>query len=496
MKECCPSRQGGTEVKLKELFAALLPERGPLSQRLTVSFRTIMIMMLLPALLSIVLMTGFSRVYYSFLRRAETINSLSSVVVDQLPADLFNIVAGSKSFPTGSQVDMMRDVKRTLDELIDKKPSSHLELTVARRTSETMSNYIEKLGNQMAAGASVDENMQVLEEIRKVSDLLGDMFRDAVSAEIRVANQASGQLRCSLNVAIALEAALVVFALLFIRLARERLTKAVADPLLELQVFAEKIASGKLDVRTPEPDVEELKALSDSLNVMAVKLDRLIKENQQEQENLKKSELRTLQAQVTPHFLYNTLDAIVWLAEAKKNEEVISITRALSNFYRISLSDGHDWITVSQEEEHLRGYLTIQRIRYRDILDYGIRIDESLKNETILKLTIQPLVENALYHGIRNRRGGGRIDVDVWRDDALLRVRVTDNGAGMSKEKLENLRAVLAGKQPAPDAGFGLINVDKRIKLYYDQPQGLTVESALGEGSAVSFAVPINHQVR
>lgn len=483
-------------MRLKPLFAALLPARGPLSRRLTVSFRTIMVMMLLPALLSVALMTGFSQVYYSFLRRAETISSLSSVVVDQLPADLFNIVAGRNRFPGGGQADMLGDVKRTLDELIGKRPANHLELTVARRTSETMSGYIEKLGGQMASGASVDENMQVLEEIRNVAALLGDMFRDAVSAEIREANRTSERLRMSLGAAVALEAVVVLFALLFIRSAREKLTSAVAAPLHELQVFAGKIASGKLDVRTPEPDVEELRALSGSLNVMADRLDRLIKENQQEQENLKKSELRTLQAQVTPHFLYNTLDAIVWLAETRKNEEVISITRALSDFYRISLSDGHDWITVAQEEEHLRGYLTIQKIRYRDILDYAIRIDETLKTETILKLTIQPLVENALYHGIRNRRGGGRIDIDVWRDGTLLRVRVADNGAGMTEKRLEELRATLAGRHPAPDTGYGLFNVDKRIKLYYDQPEGLTVESALGEGSAISFAVPINHQAR
>lgn len=483
-------------MKRKPFFSLLLPAHGPLSRRLTVSFRTIMMMMLLPALVSMALMTGFSRLYYSFLTRAETINSLSGVVVDKLPAELFNIVAGSKRFESGEQAAIMREVKETLDSLIEKKPASHLELTVARRTSETMAKYIDELGKQMNSGASVDENMQVLEEIRNVSTLLGDMFRDAVSAEIRAANRTSGQLRMSLGAAVALEIALVVFALAFIRSAREALTRAVADPLSELQTFAGKIASGKLDVRTPEPDVDELRALSGSLNVMAGKLDRLIKENKQEQENLKKSELKALQAQVTPHFLYNTLDAIVWLAETKKNEEVISITRALSDFYRISLSDGHDWITVSQEEEHLRGYLTIQKIRYRDILDYTIRIDESLKNETILKLTIQPLVENALYHGIRNRRGGGRIDIDVRREDTMLRVCVKDNGAGMTPDRLETLRAMLDSRQPMPETGYGLFSVDQRIKLYYDQPQGLVVESALGEGSAISFCVPIDHHAR
>lgn len=477
-------------------FPLLLPTRGPLSRRLTISFRTIMIMMLVPALLSIAMLTSFSQLYYSFLTRAEKINSLSVLVVDTLPAEMFSIAAGRKRFPEGRQDALMAEIQQTLDSLISERPASELELTVALRTSETTRKYIQQMGQQMQSGSAVDEDMLVLEEIRNVSSLLGDMFTDAVSAEIRAANATSQQLRAALFITVALETALVAFALAFIRAAGGALSRAVANPLADLQAFAGKIADGQLDERTPEPDVDELRDLSASLNVMAGKLDGLIKENKREQENLKKSELRVLQAQVTPHFLYNTLDAIVWLAEARKNSEVIAITRALSDFYRISLSDGHDWITVAQEEEHLRGYLTIQKIRYRDILDYDIRIDPTLKNEMILKLSIQPLVENALYHGIKNRRGGGSITIDVRRQEGSLYVHVSDNGIGMAPERLRNLRDMLSGKEPSADSGFGLYSVDQRIKLYYDQPQGLKVDSALGQGTAISFSVPLNHQAR
>jgi len=477
-------------------FPLLLPTRGPLSRRLTISFRTIMIMMLVPALLSIAMLTSFSQLYHSFLTRAEKINSLSVLVVDTLPAEMFSIAAGRKRFPEGRQDALMAEIQQTLDSLISERPASELELTVALRTSETMGKYIQQMGQQMQSGSAVDEDMLVLEEIRNVSSLLGDMFTDAVSAEIRAANATSQQLRAALFITVALETALVAFALAFIRAAGGALSRAVANPLADLQAFAGKIADGQLDERTPEPDVDELRDLSASLNVMAGKLDGLIKENKREQENLKKSELRVLQAQVTPHFLYNTLDAIVWLAEARKNSEVIAITRALSDFYRISLSDGHDWITVAQEEEHLRGYLTIQKIRYRDILDYDIRIDPTLKNEMILKLSIQPLVENALYHGIKNRRGGGSITIDVRRQEGSLYVHVSDNGIGMAPERLRNLRDMLSGKEPSADSGFGLYSVDQRIKLYYDQPQGLKVDSALGQGTAISFSVPLNHQAR
>ncbi len=477
-------------MRLSPLFSRLIPLRGPLSARLSLSFRTIMVMMLVPALVSIALMTGFSQLYYSFLSRAEKINALNAVVMDDLPSELFSVVAGRKRFTEGAQGSMLTRVTQTLDELIAEGASTKLELTVARRTSETLGNYIRQLGRQMDEGSSVDEDMLLLEEIRNVSALLGDMFRDAVSTEIRAANRAGEQLRRILLATIAFEVILVIVAMLFIRSARRALSSAVADPLLELQAFAGKIADGQLSERTPDPDVDELRALSASLNTMAGKLAGLIEENRREQENLKKSELRVLQAQVTPHFLYNTLDAIVWLAEAKRTEEVISITRALSDFYRISLSDGHDWITLAQEEEHLRGYLTIQKIRYRDILDYEISIDPALKNVMILKLSIQPLVENAIYHGIRNRRGGGLIRIAVFREDGLLNVRVSDNGAGMDSRRLRELRAMLLGSGPSTATGYGLFSVDQRIKLYYNQPQGLTVESALGEGSVISFSVP------
>lgn len=468
-----------------------IPLRGSLSRRLSLAFHTIMILMVVPAVVSMVMMIGFSQLYYNFLSRAERINDLTAIVVDQLPGELFNIVAGRGTFEKGPQSGMIRTVNDTLDSLIGEGGASTLELTVARRTGNTLESYIDRLGNQMKQDAPVEDNFLVHEEIRNVSALMGDMFRDAVSTEIQGATRAGRQMRVVLAVTTALEAALVAFAMIFVKSSQRSLSSAVAEPIRELQAFAGKIADGHLSERTPEPDVEELRQLSGSLNTMAGRLSDLMEENRLEQESLKKSELRVLQAQVTPHFLYNTLDAIVWLAEAKRTEEVISITRALSDFYRISLSDGHDWITLAQEEEHLRGYLTIQKIRYRDILDYEIDIEPGLKTEMILKLSIQPLVENAIYHGIRNRRGGGLISVRAWQEAGRLHVLVRDNGAGMPPERLEELRRMMSAHRGADYSGFGLFNVDQRIKLYYGQTRGLEIESEQGKGSSISFDVPL-----
>lgn len=140
---------------------------------------------------------------------------------------------------------------------------------------------------------------------------------------------------------------------------------------------------------------------------MAEKIQELMIANIKEQENFQKEQMKSLQAQITPHFLYNTFDTIIWLAESSYTDEVIKITKAFSSFFRISLSKGHEWITVGQELEHVKSYLTIQKIRYRDILDYEIQVDKDVENLSVLKLVLQPLVENAIYHGIKNIRGRG-----------------------------------------------------------------------------------------
>ena len=223
---------------------------------------------------------------------------------------------------------------------------------------------------------------------------------------------------------------------------------------------------------------------------MAARLQDLIDENRREQENLKKSELRALQAQINPHFLYNTLDAIVWLAEAGQSREVIHITRALSDFFRISLSQGKDWIPLSEEMKHLTGYLTIQKIRYRDILDYEIDIPEELGSCQVLKLLLQPLVENAIYHGVKHRRGRGLIRVTGYQEGGMLILRVQDNGAGMTAERLKQVRSGLCADS-GESAGYGLFNVNKRIQLYYNLPQGIEIESDEKTGTVVTLRVPV-----
>jgi two-component system, sensor histidine kinase YesM len=239
--------------------------------------------------------------------------------------------------------------------------------------------------------------------------------------------------------------------------------------------------------------VDEITELGMSFNIMIGKIKELLDSKIKEQENLKKAELRALQAQINPHFLYNTLDTIIWMAEAKKTDQVVEIVSALSSFFRISLSKGADWITIGEEVERTRSYLTIQRMRYRDIMDFKIEVDDDVSRNTVLKLILQPLVENALYHGIKNKRQGGTIIVRAKRkgeNEVLLEVE--DDGIGFTPEKLVQLRSELEDESGdiKLENGFGIGNVNKRIRLYYGKQYGLTVRSEYNTGTCVTLVIP------
>lgn len=466
-------------------------QKDSLKGRMRLAQTMLVVLMLIPAVVSISMMSMYSTQYHDVIAHMEKVQSVIPLINDQLLIGLSDIVVGRTRFEDGTQFETINTAGQLLDDLIDNNVASRVELEVARRTLGTLERNVKDLGERMRAGSAFEENDQLLEEIRNVAALFVDMLQESVNAELSASADASNQMQAVVRITMIVEICLLGVTLLFTVWTQQSLTRAIQRPINHMVQFAGRIAGGDLSERVPDPDVEELRDLAASLNTMAYKLQRLIDENKQEQENLKKSELRAMQAQITPHFLYNTLDAIVWLAEAKRTGEVVNITRALSDFFRTSLNNGKDWITIAQEVEHLEGYLTIQKIRYRDILQYSLDVEEAVWPNQILKLLIQPLVENAIYHGIKNRRGGGRVDICLRSGEGnRLHVEVRDNGAGMTEERLAEVRAALERSTPPEgESGYGLYSVDKRIKLYYNQLEGLSVSSTQGEGTLVGFCV-------
>lgn len=266
--------------------------------------------------------------------------------------------------------------------------------------------------------------------------------------------------------------------------------KSVTKPIQKLCRMTQQVAEGDFTVQTKESNTDEIAVLTRSFNDMTQEIGGLVEDIKQQQKNLRIAETKLLQAQINPHFLYNTLDAIVWLAEENRKDEVVSMVTALSDFFRTTLSKGRDFITVREERSHIESYLKIQQFRYQDIMSYEIDMEENMGEFMIPKLTLQPLVENALYHGLKNKRGGGMIKITGRLDGENMIFTVTDDGKGMTKEVLEKLQESI-GKEKGDKSidGFGIGNVNRRIRYYYGERYGVTLESVENDGTKATVTM-------
>ena len=267
-----------------------------------------------------------------------------------------------------------------------------------------------------------------------------------------------------------------------------RIGKSITNPIDALSTRVEEIGKGDLEEKTPvEADDVKLILLSNGIEQMAGKLDRQIELNRQEQIRLRGIELSLIQAQMNPHFLYNTLDTIVWLIETGKNQKAEEMVTSLSTYFRSSLSHGKDIITLAEETQHVQSYLEIQQVRYKDILDYKIEMDETLNKCLIPKMTLQPMVENAIYHGLKPKRGRGTIFVRSSISYGSVTIRVEDTGVGMDAEALEKLREQVANGDAS---GFGLVAAYKRLGLVYGADRTFIIDSELNAGTVITIRIP------
>ena len=453
----------------------------------------LVLMLVIPIIISLVLMLFYAFKYHSSIVRMETIASLKTTVTEDIPGTAWNIVSGRQTFENSGIYVTIHEVEATIEDITDRAgQENRLSLIVAGRTMQTLENYVDHIRDNIANEVPVVQSESELGEVREVAKLVDSMLNEYIAQEINSTARMSVSLRWGVLATAIAEVLIVIVALL----GRNRSVKATAisvrQPIERLEEVAAQIAEGSLNARLDDTEVAELRNLTHQVNTMADRLEFMMEQSNKDARNLRKAELRTLQAQINPHFLYNTLDAIIWKAEAGEKDEVIQLTSALSDFFRISLSSGADWIPISQEKKHIEGYLKIQQTRYRDIMDYEIDIPDEIGNFFILKLLLQPLVENALYHGIKNKRGGGTIYVSGRLEEGFLTFCVRDTGLGMTKEQLQELNEKMKKGQPTVSkgtGGFGLVNVNLRIRLYYNQSEGLKIESG-DEGTSVSFKVP------
>ncbi len=278
--------------------------------------------------------------------------------------------------------------------------------------------------------------------------------------------------------------------LLYILLIYSRkLSHRIVEPIDEICHRLEDIGKGSLLVCEPiQADVEEVQILSNGIESMVGRLKRQIEMNAEQEKQRRGTELALLQAQINPHFLYNTLDTIIWLIESSEVNSAVTMIDSLSNYFRFSLSRGKTVITLAEEEQHIRSYLMIQQMRYRDLMDYEITIPEELKEYVLPKLTLQPLVENALYHGIKVSRRKGAIRVTGRMQDGKIVLEIVDDGCGMTPERLSAVRSYLAEGRKE---GFGLRTVHQRIQILFGKEYGLMLESEPDVGTRITVTIPM-----
>ena len=283
---------------------------------------------------------------------------------------------------------------------------------------------------------------------------------------------------------------IIAFVLFILSIINSYISTRITDPIKELEKAVNEIEQGNLEVEVRSAGSYEIQHLGTSIQSMARRIRKLMNDIVAEHESKRRSEFDTLQSQINPHFLYNTLDIIVWMIENEKQSEAVKVVTALARFFRISLSKGKSIIPVKDELEHVRNYLMIQHMRYKNKFTYDIEADEDVLELASLKLMLQPLVENAIYHGMEFMDGDGEILVRAWRREDDLYMSVSDNGLGMTQEQVERLFRASDHTSSGRGSGIGVKNVNERIKLYFGTGYGLDIQSEPDEGTTVTAHLP------
>lgn len=488
---------GAVQVRQSQARQPLRRLKLSIRDKILLALLIVVCLMSAPYIFLIVPGMQFKAQYDTIIQNITTANSINGYIKPSIDAEIWEIIAGKKSFSQGRQYAILDDVDQRVRQMISSNEleKGRVKLSVIERTLKTLREDIDRVGIQIAAHKTFDENLVLMEQIRSVTQLIEDNVQEYALYEVNQTQQQYETMQTGFTRWGIGGLAMIVAAILFSIVAAWRITKSIYAPIKKLHDVTTTIARRDLETLIMTDNADEITELGMSFNVMVGKIKELLDSKIMEHENLKKAELRALQAQINPHFLYNTLDAIIWMAESRKTDKVVELVRELSRFFRISLSKGRDWITVREEVEHVVSYLAIQKMRYRDILDYRVDVPESLYDGQILKLTLQPLVENALYHGIKNKRNGGTIVVSGRQlEGDMLEITIEDDGIGITRERLAEIRALLdmdGEDEVSGDSGYGVNNVNQRIKLYYGQVYGITIESEYMQGTIVSVVIPL-----
>ena len=474
--------------KIKELY-----DRSTLVAKIRISYLCLLVPFVLFLIFCFYNLWNNNRRYEDMVKSSVTASQFSLDFQKDFDYETYLLIVGNKT-PEESSLHTMLDeadeIVAGLEELTESQ-ENRKRLNSVKKYLNNLETYIGRIEDNIREGNRYEDNMEIWEnDVQIVTSLVGDTMSQYIYYEIRGIQESRQQYQDFFVNMIRFSVIAFVLILVLFLLLSYYIPLSITRPIRQLTRVTDQVAKGDLTVRSDVTGGLEARMLSDSLNTMIDKINELLEQVKTEQVRLRKAEFELLQSQINPHFLYNTLDAIVWLAEAGEQKKVVSMVGSLSDFFRISLNQGQDILDVREELQHVRSYLEIQQMRYQDILQYEICVPEELKSNRIPKITLQPLVENALYHGIKNKRGKGmiRIDGELEGSDCIL--RVTDNGRGMTPERLEQVREGIRNRNVRETEIYGLYNVNERIRLNFGENYGITITSTYGEGTCVTVRLP------
>lgn len=473
---------------MKRFIRRKKAEKLPLEQCIQNLIKVIVIPLAVVIVVVVAILFWYGQHYNAILNNVTTASEFNQNFKDEIDSKMYYFVIQSQyseGLPTKEVQAAEALAKNLLATTTEKDSVTAIDSVLSLSANlEDKMNQIAKTDNYDLRQTELENNIYVLTE------LIQTYMYDYLYYEAAHLNTLQSTLTNQLEMLMVGILLMVTLLLLLLLLKTKKLSRSITGPIEELSNRVKVIGTGDLSEQPPiEANEVEVQALSDGFEQMVIHLNELIEKNKSEEIHRRNAELALLQAQINPHFLYNTLDTIIWLIETGDVERSVRMVSSLSNFFRFSMNQGKDVISLKEEEKHITSYLEIQQIRYRDVMDYQIDIPPELGGYCLPKLTLQPLVENALYHGIKLKRGKGLIRVTGQEEDGCICLTVTDNGAGMTPERLEELNNAI---QNGSQIGFGLRAIHKRLQLMFGSSYGIiSINSSLGEGTQINLRIPM-----
>ena len=445
-------------------------------------------------------MSNYNHTYNKIVQNLTIANSYNLDFKEEMDESLYKMVVGYVTvdgFDDAEELKspyvLIKDLRKEFRNLkkITTDTESKLWLDSLLRNIDTLEDRVDDLVQNIHVGGTYDSNIKELDDnIYILTELIQDDIQYYIYYQTESMEKVTDTLNTQIRTFIIICACLIAVLTIGLAMAVMQITTGMLRPIQVLAQAAGRISKGDLDARADVDSRDEIAVLADRFNDMAGNIQTLVVKVREDEQKMRKADLRLLQEQINPHFLYNTLDNIVWLIEGNEPDEAVEMVVTLSEFFRLVLSKGKEFITIRQEEQHISSYLQIQGKRYHDILDYHIYIDPGIYEYQIPKLTLQPLVENALYHGIKYKRSRGMIEITGTQEGENLYLTVADDGVGMNEEELKKLEKEISRPCKETESGFGLANVNERIRMYFGAEFGMKIWSEKGSGTRITIEIP------